>query len=92
MTTPSNSQTTRGQEWAALIRNGSRAGSVRRVISAINRETRARQATRADVIVACAQILGQSIAPGGPEIAAEMREGIMSMIDGYAMEVATHVE
>lgn len=80
--------TTRGQEWANVIRNGSRLDGVMGIILAINEETLAHRANRADVIVACAQILGQSIAPGAPEIAAEMREGIMAMIDGYAMEVA----
>lgn len=84
----SQSPTTRGQDWAKVIRGGSREAGVMGILMAINEETLAHRANRADVIVACSQILGQSIAPGGPEIAAEMREGIMAMIDGYAMEVA----
>lgn len=80
---------TDGQEWARVITNGATADGVRRAIRAMNRETAMRRANQGDVIVACAQILGQAIAGGGPEIAAEIRRGIMAMIDGYAMAVAT---
>ena len=81
-------ETTAGKEWAQIIRDGSSDEGVRWVILAVNRETAARRSNRGDVMVACAQILGQSIAEGGPEIAAEVRQGILSMIDGYTMEVA----
>jgi cytochrome c-type biogenesis protein CcmH/NrfF len=81
-----------GQEWARVIRDNSRPDGIRHAIQGINRETLLRRANHADVILACAQILGQTIAGSGPDIAAEMRSGIMSMIDGYAMEVAAYGE
>jgi hypothetical protein len=80
-------QTTAGQQWAALIRDNSSDLSVIGVILAVNEETRARRANRADVIVACAQILAQNISPAN-DMAAEVRQGIMAMIDGFAMQVA----
>jgi hypothetical protein len=58
------------------------------VIAAIDAETKVMRANPADVIVACAQVLGQSIASGGPEIARELRQAIMSLIDGYTFQVA----
>jgi hypothetical protein len=63
---------------------------VEHIILAINHKTFDRRANNADVIVACAQVLGQSIAlAGSKEVATEIRQGIMALIDGYAMEVAT---
>lgn len=85
----SESKTTAyGQYWASLVKDGSSERGVKWIIAAINEETGARRATQADVIVACAQILGQSIAPGGPEIASELRQAVMSLIDGYTCQVA----
>lgn len=78
------------QQWARVVKDGATADGVKHVILAINRETAMRRANRADVMVACAQLLGQSIAPGGPEIAKELRQAVMAMIDGYAMEVAVN--
>lgn len=78
------------QDWANVIRSGARSDGTERVIEAINLETRKRHAKQADVVVACAQILGQVIArAGADDIAREMRAGIHEMIDGYAMQVAT---
>jgi hypothetical protein len=77
-----------GQHWARVVREGSSERGVMGVISAVNLVTGSRQANRADVIVACAQILGQSIAPAGPEIAREVRDAVMAMIDGYTFQVA----
>lgn len=76
------------QHWAKVVRDGSTDRGVVEIILAINRETQAKRANQADVIVACAQILGQSIAPGGPEIASELRQAVMSLIDGYTFRVA----
>jgi hypothetical protein len=83
-----DNQTT-GQEWARIIQNGATAPQVHEVISAINKLTGARRTNGASVMVACAQILGQSISDAGPEIAAEMRLGLMAMVDGFAMQTAT---
>jgi hypothetical protein len=77
-----------GQHWAEVIRTGSTNDGVETVVRAINGATLSKRSNRADVIVVCAQILGQSITPGGPFIAAEMRQGIMALIEGYAMQVA----
>jgi len=54
-------------QWANVIRAEAHDGGVQRVIEAINRE----HTSRADVIVACAQILGQTVAnaPRDPVIA-----------------------
>jgi hypothetical protein len=79
---------TTGQHWAEVIRTGSTNDGVETVVRAIDDATLSKRLNRADVIVACAQILGQSITPSGPFIAAEMRQGIMALIDGYAMQVA----
>jgi hypothetical protein len=76
------------QYWAKLVQDGSSDRGVMCIITAINDETKAYRANQADVIVACAQILGQSIAPGGPEIASELRQAVMSLIDGYTLRVA----
>lgn len=78
------------QEWAQVIRRGVSDGGVRRIILAVNRETATKGANMADVIVACAQMLGQSFAPESPGVAAEMRRGIMAMIDGFAMQLAVN--
>ena len=83
----STETTNYAQEWAEVVRDGSSEGGVKRVIGAVNDETRCRLANRADVIVACAQILGQNIA-GEPEVAREIRAAIMEMVDGYAMHSA----
>jgi len=80
--------TAAGQEWAAIIRRGASAEGVCGIIQAVNQETAAKRSNRADVIIACAQLLGQSIPPDGVETASEMRQGIMAMIDGYLMQAA----
>lgn len=80
-----------GQEWAQLIRDAASDVDVISVIRAINNVTASYRANRAAVIVACAQILAQDIT-GEPEVAAEIRAGIRSMIDGYAIQVATDAE
>lgn len=86
-----NSTTPYSQHWAKLVRDGSTDQGVMGVIAAINRETHSHRAKQADVIVACAQVLGQSIAPGGPKIASELRQAVMTMIDGYALQVAVEI-
>jgi hypothetical protein len=87
----SETPTPYAQYWAALVRDGSSERGVTGIITAVNLETKSRGATQGDVIVACAQILGQSIAPGGPHMAVELRQAIMTLIDGYAFRVAVEV-
>jgi hypothetical protein len=81
-------------QWANVIRAEAHDDRVQRVIEAINRETHMAHAKLADVIVACVQILGQTVAnaPSDPVIAGEIRRGIMSLIDGYAMQFATNTD
>lgn len=81
-------ETSAAQEWAKTIRAGSRGDGVERILLAVNLETHTKRANVADVVVACAQMLGQTVSAAGPDIAAEIRQGIMAMIDGYAMEVS----
>lgn len=84
----SSPETTRGQEWAAIIRRGARDSEIKAVIAALNDLTADRRANQGAVIVACSMVLGQAVVNGGPEIAAEMRAGIASLIEGFAMQVA----
>ena len=78
-----------GQEWAKIIRSAAENRQVEKVITAVNIITERRGANRAAVIVACAQILAQSITGGAEdEISHEMRQGIMALIDGFAMRLA----
>ena len=55
------------------------------VIIAINKITLANGANVASISVACCQLLAQIISRSD-QVAAEMRAGIMTLIDGYAME------
>lgn len=81
--------TTYGQQWSAIIREGSSNAGISGVISAINAETKATRATHADVIVACALVLGQSIGAGPTDIAKEMRAGIHEMVNAFATQAAS---
>lgn len=72
------------QKWANLISARATDSGTSRIISAINE---AGITSRADVIVACAQILAQNIVGGGQD-AKEVRSGIHALIDGYAVFVA----
>lgn len=87
-----NQPTPYAQYWAKVVRDGSSDRGVEGIIAAISRETTSHRSNQADAIVACAQILGQSIAPGGPHIATELRQAIMALIDGYAFQVAVEAE
>ncbi len=77
-----------GQRWARLIREGATEAEVIAVIQAINELSWSRQANRAALTVACAQILAQNVTQAPPDIAAEIRDGILALIDGFAMQSA----
>lgn len=77
-----------GQEWAEMIRGLVDAERADLVMIDIVEATNKRRANRADVTIACALILGQSIATACPEDAKGIRAGIMAMIDGFAMRMA----
>lgn len=87
-----DSSRTAAQRWARAIRAGSTATGIDAAVQALNCEIRSAHLTRADVIVACAQLLGQSVANAGPDCAAEMRAGILAMVDGYTMQTAVELE
>jgi hypothetical protein len=86
--THDHSQMAAGQEWAAMIRSGAGSGDASAIIDAINRMTAARQAYRGAVMLACAQVLAQSIVEAGPDRAPGIRSGIMALIDGFATQAA----
>jgi hypothetical protein len=77
-----------GQQWARLIRDGATEAEVIAVIQAINELSWSRQANRAALTVACAQILAQNVTQATPDIAADIRTGIVALIDGFAMQSA----
>lgn len=87
--TPPTTNAVDHHRWSKMIRDGASDQGVGNILQAVNVATKLEMSNRADVIVACAQILAQNIA-AEPTIAAEIRLGIMSMIDAYAMRIAMH--
>lgn len=75
-------------EWATRIREGARGDNDALIIDAINRSVVNHRANNGSVMLACAQILAQTIVNAPPDIAREVRQGIISLIDDYAMRVA----
>jgi hypothetical protein len=76
------------QEWAQVILRDTDDHEVERVINAINSLTKRREARSGAVIIACAQVLSQCITQAPQGIAAEIRTGILALIDGYATRFA----
>lgn len=74
--------------WASVIRSGAKARDAERVIAAVNGLTARGEANAGTVIVACTQILAQCITQAPPDVAAEVRNGIMTLIDDFAMQSA----
>ena len=66
-----------GQDLANIIAGEAHEAWVKHVIHSVNKA----RAKRADVIMACSIILGQSIAASDPDVADEMRHGIVALID-----------
>lgn len=79
---------TYGQRWADVIIQGASDRETIAVIQAINAVTAERRANLAAVMVACAQILAQSITNADPDIAGEVRAGVLALVDGFAMQSA----
>lgn len=75
-------------QWANALMSGIKEEDVAPIIEAVNALTRAQLVTRGAVIVACVQILAQTIAMAGPDIAKEMRDGIVGLIDDYVLRLA----
>jgi hypothetical protein len=74
--------------WSRTIMLSATNQGIDEVINAMNVALRDKRCTKADVMVACAQALGQLIVPGGGEIEDVMRKGVIAMIDGYRMQAA----
>jgi len=77
-----------GQHWADVIAASTTDAEATAVVNAINKVTASGQANPASVMMACVQILSQSITRADPLIAREVRAGILAMIDNFAMEFA----
>jgi galactitol-specific phosphotransferase system IIB component len=73
-----------GQLCSQLIHSVATEAGVKALISAVNVELNAGRSNNADLIVACAQLLGQSISTGSGGTAAGKRKGILAMVDTYA--------
>jgi hypothetical protein len=80
------SDVTAARRWANAILAGANDEQASRVVDAVNGLPGG--VGRASVILACAQILAQSITNAPPGLAAEVRDGILIMIDDYAMHFA----
>lgn len=78
-----------GQEWARVIRDGTSDEQVVQIIQVLNALTHQRKARCGALIVACSQVLAQVITQAPLDVAPEIRAGILSLIDGYAMQSAT---
>ena len=77
--------------WANLIIQGAREDGAMEIIAMINKISGAGRANRGSVMVACAQMMAQTIIAAGAD-AKEVREGIMTLIDDYATRLATEAE
>lgn len=75
-------------QWANTILEATKDHEVIAVLDAVNRLTHTHKANRGAVIVACAQMLAQTIVAADPDVAREVREGIMTLIDDYAIRLA----
>jgi hypothetical protein len=71
-----------------LVLARSRGEECERIIDAINEEAGRHKVSGASVIVALAQVLAQNITDATPDIAQEVRSGIMGLIDDYAIRLA----
>ena len=76
-------------QWANLIIQGALQEGAMAVIDAVNVLTHSGKANRGSVIVACAQMMAQTIVAANPADAREVRAGIVALIDDYAMRLAT---
>lgn len=74
--------------WAQIIISKATDEEISVVIGRINDATISGDVSRASVIVGCAQVLAQCIAGADADISQEVRAGIISLIDGFAMQVA----
>jgi hypothetical protein len=75
--------------WSRTIQLSATDKGVEEVTNALNTTLLDKRCTKVDIMVACAQALGQLIVPAGTDIADVMRRGVIALIDGYSMEAAT---
>lgn len=76
---------TDGQEWSQVIQSCATPDGVQAVIKAANVELAAQHSNNADLIVACALMLAHVITRCGGRRSIQKRQGILTMIDNYAM-------
>ena len=76
------------REIASLYRAWASDDEVARIIDAINKITRDGRMNKADMIVACAQILAQTITSADARFAGNIRGGVIALIDGFVMQIA----
>lgn len=74
--------------WANLIDDAAIPDQAARVVQVINHLVESRQVSRATVIVACAQILAQTITEAPPDLAGAVRDGVLTLVDDYAVHFA----
>jgi hypothetical protein len=74
--------------WANVIIRGAKEDGAMAIIEAINQITASGRANTGSCAVACAQILAQIVVQADPRDAPEVRQGIMSLIDDYAIRLA----
>lgn len=80
-----------GQEWARLIMERAEDSEGDELFHAINALTKSGRINRSSLIVACSQMLAQCITDA-PRDGREIRAGILSLIDGFAMSKAVKDE
>lgn len=84
-------QTCTAEEWADRLRDASHRHEVDAIFATIS-EMPDEMANSASIVVACAMMIGQSIADGGPHLAAGIRAGSIALIDAFAAQQAMGVE
>lgn len=77
------------QKWGLSIRRRAPETEIRAIVDVVNKLTASGLVSRAAIIVACAQILAQNITGAPPDVAPEIRAGILALVDGFAMQSAT---
>lgn len=83
--TPEAPTLTDGQVWSQVIQSESSPDGVQAVIRSANAELTARHSNNADLIVACALMLAHAITRCGGSRSVQKRQGILTMIDNFAM-------
>ena len=79
-----------GQIYASTIRESFDRDTVIGIIKAVEGVTFRKK--RSDIIIACTNMLAEAIVSADPCIKAEVREGIIALIDGFVVAQACDEE